>query len=78
MVHVTRRERESAGALIRRFTRRVQRAGIILQARKGQFFRPKPNRAERRRAAQRRAEISQEREELWKLGKLDDEQFTPK
>ena len=78
MVHVTRRERESTGALIRRFTRRVQRAGIILQARKGQFFKTKPNRGERRRTAQRRSEISQEREELWKLGKLDDDQYTPK
>lgn len=73
MVHVTRREHESSGALIRRFTRRVQRAGVLLQARKIRFFKTKPNRGERRRSALRRAEIRDEREILYKLGKLDEE-----
>ena len=72
MVQVTRRERESTGALVRRFTRRVQRAGVILQARKIRFFTPKTNRGERRRTAQRRAVLQQEYETLYKLGKLDE------
>lgn len=74
MVHVTRREHESTGALIRRFTRKVQRAGVLLQARKIRFFERRPNRGERRRSALRRSTIQEEREELYKLGKLDDEQ----
>lgn len=73
MVQVTRREHETTGALIRRFTRRVQRAGVLLQARKIRFYVRKPNRGERRRSAQRRSEITEERLELFKLGKLEDE-----
>ena len=73
MVQVTRREHESTSALIRRFSRRVQRSGIVLQARKIRFFNRRPNRNERRRSAQRRAEVRDERETLYKLGKLDDE-----
>ncbi|OHA49795.1 MAG: hypothetical protein A2991_01545 [Candidatus Terrybacteria bacterium RIFCSPLOWO2_01_FULL_58_14] len=72
MVQVTRRERESTGALIRRFTRRVQRAGVLLQARKIRFLKPKANRGERRRAAHRRAALTQEYEMLYKMGKLDE------
>lgn len=73
MVRVTRREHETTGALIRRFTRRIQRAGVLLQARKIRFYERKPNRGERRRSAQRRSEIAEERLELFKLGKLEDE-----
>ena len=72
MVQVTRREHESSSALIRRFTRRVQRAGILLQARKIRFFDPGENRNMRRRSAQRRQTIKKERDRLYKLGKLDD------
>jgi ribosomal protein S21 len=74
MVRVVRREHESTSALIRRFTRRVQRAGILLQARKVRFFNRKPNRNERRRSAKRREEIREERLKLYKLGKLEEEE----
>lgn len=73
MVQVTRRERETTGALIRRFSRKVQRSGVLLQARKIRFRARKPNREERRRSAQRRSVIQTEREILFKLGKLEDE-----
>lgn len=77
MVRVTRREHETSGALIRRFTRRVQRSGIVLQARKIRFFQQKPNRGERRRSALRRSHIREERETLFKLGKLDEGRNAP-
>lgn len=73
MVRVTRRERETTGALVRRFTRKVQRSGVLLQARKIRFYTAKPNRVARRRSANRRTAITAEREMLYKLGKLDEE-----
>lgn len=76
MVQVTRRENESSIALIRRFSRRVQRAGIILEARKSRFRSQKQNKNERRKAAQRREKIKKERKRLYKLGKLDAREFS--
>ena len=72
MVRVTRRENESNSAFIRRFSRTVQRFGIIVEARKGRFHVQKPNRTGRRRAAARREEKRKEYEKLYKLGKLEE------
>jgi len=72
MVQVSRREHESNIALIRRFSRRVQRAGIIIQVRKGRYFTQDPNKTGRRRAAARREKISKEYEQLYKMGKLEE------
>ena len=72
MVQVTRREHESNTAFIRRFTRTVQRFGIIIEARKGRFHATKPNRTGRRRAAARRDEKKKEYDNLYKMGKLED------
>lgn len=71
MVSVNRRENESNTALIRRFTRRVQRAGIILEARKQRFFQNETNKAGKRRAAARRERKKSEYEHMYKMGKLD-------
>lgn len=71
MVSVNRRENESNTALIRRFTRRVQRAGIILEARKQRFFQNETNKTGKRRAAARREKKKAEYENLYKMGKLD-------
>lgn len=72
MVQVSRKEHESSTALIRRFTRRVQRAGIIIEARKQRFHIGNINKTTKRRAAKRREEKKQEFDELYKLGKLDE------
>jgi len=37
-VEVRRKEKEPVGSLLRRFTRRVQQSGILLNARRGRFF----------------------------------------
>ena len=74
MIHVTRKDRESAASLIRRFSKRIQQTGIVLQARKVQFFRKEKSKGQRRESALRREAVRQERETLWKLGKLDEEE----
>lgn len=69
MVEVQKKESESLSSLLRRFNRRVQQSGILLEARKARFYeRPKSKRAVRESAA-RRAEIVREKEYLRKIGK---------
>lgn len=73
MVHVVRKDRETSGSLIRRFTKRVQETGILLQARKIKFYiRPKSKNL-RKQAALRREQLRKEYERLEKLGKPEQE-----
>ena len=73
MVEVKRRERETTGAMLRRFTRRVQQSGVLLNARKKRFYKGKPTKRTIRDSALRRIGIKKERAMLEKLGKLKDE-----
>lgn len=73
VVYVKRKEHESTSALLRRFTRRVQTAGILLRARETRFYRPKSTKRERRERALRRQARLAERERLLKLGELKEE-----
>jgi len=72
MVEVRRRNNEGADSLFRRFSRKVQQSGVLLQARKVRFFTKKQNRRRVREAAKRRAELTAERERLIKLGEIDE------
>ncbi len=73
MVEVKRRERETTGAMLRRFTRRVQQSGVLLNARKKRFYKGQPTKRVMRDGALRRMKIKKERSVLEKLGKLKDE-----
>lgn len=73
MVEVKRRERETTGAMLRRFTRRVQQSGVLLNARKKRFHKEKPTKRVVRDSALRRLGMKKERAKLEKLGKLKDE-----
>lgn len=75
MVEVKRRDNEGSESVIRRFSRKVQQSGVLLQARKVQFYQRKKNRRKVREEAQRRTELQTERERLIKLGELDE--FAP-
>ncbi len=75
MVQVRKRDNESSDSLVRRFSRKVQQSGVLLQARKIRFYQRKKNRRKVRDAAQRRSELQAERERLIKLGEIDE--FTP-
>ena len=54
MVEVKRRERETTGAMLRRFTRRVQMSGVLLNARKKRFYKGTPTKRVTRDSALRR------------------------
>ena len=73
MVEVRRRDNESMGAMLRRFTRRVQQSGILLRARKERFHISGLTKRQMRERALRRIKLGKERVKLEKLGKLSRE-----
>ena len=73
MIEVKKKENESIGSLLRRFSKKVQQSGLLLQARGSRFFEKGKSRTERRKSALRRNKIVVEREKLKKLGKLEDD-----
>ena len=71
-LEVRKKEKETSQDLIRRFTKRVQQSGVLLQARKTMFKqRPKSDEA-KKRAALRREQLKKEYQKLKKLGKLEE------
>ncbi len=73
MIEVKRKDNESIGSLLRRFSKKVQQSGLLLQARSARFKTKDKSRTERRKSALRRNEIVSEKEKLRKLGKLEEE-----
>ncbi len=73
MVDVRRRDGETTGAMLRRFTRRVQQSGILIRARKERFYQSKLTKRAVRERALRRIKATKERSRLEKLGKLPEE-----
>jgi ribosomal protein S21 len=65
-----KQERETTQGLVRRFTKRVQRSGILLRARKSRFHQRPKSRQMKKKAALRREKLKKEYEKLKKLGKL--------
>lgn len=76
MVEVRKRDNESSESLIRRFSRKVQASGVLLQAKKIRFYQRKKSKLKVREEAKRRAELTAERDRLIKLG-LIEEYSTP-
>lgn len=70
MLEVKKQPTESSQSLLRRFTKGIQRSGVLFKVRKNQFMkRPKSDQA-KKKAALRREELKIEYEKLRKLGKL--------
>lgn len=76
MVEVKRKEGESFESMLRRFNRKIQQSGILVRARRIQFYIAPKSRNLARVSAQRRSELSQQREELKKMGKLPPPKFS--
>jgi ribosomal protein S21 len=71
---VKRKKGESFEALLRRFSKRVQESGRILQAKKIRFHESDKSKTAVREGALRRRYLSEKREYLLKTGKLKEEQ----
>ena len=73
MVDIKRRKGESFESLLRRFSRRLQQSGKMLEARKHRFHKDTENKNTKRASALRRLEIREKRDYLLKVGKLIEE-----
>lgn len=69
-VEVNRKTKESASAMLRRFSRKVQLSGVLLSAKKSRFRNKEESRSSRRRSALRREKKKKERRRLDRLGLL--------
>ncbi|MFH1430479.1 MAG: hypothetical protein ABIG71_03075 [Candidatus Uhrbacteria bacterium] len=72
-VEVQRRRGESFDGFIRRFSRKVQMSGRLIQARKIRFHKRAESKSVQRGAALRREQRKGYYEYLEKIGKLDEE-----
>jgi len=72
VVNVKRRKGESFEGLYRRFSRRVQQSGNMLQTRKIRFHESEPNKAKVKRSALRRIVTGVKRQYLIRIGQLDE------
>lgn len=72
-IEVKRKKGESFDAMFRRFTRRLQQSGKVLDVRSGRFFERKPKKNKMKASALRRLVIGEKREYLLRSGKLKEE-----
>ncbi|KKS96800.1 30S ribosomal protein S21 [Candidatus Giovannonibacteria bacterium RIFCSPLOWO2_01_FULL_43_160] len=70
MVEVRKRENESAGSLLRRFTKILQRSGFLAHARKGRYHISPQSAFQKKREALRRLDWEKNARQLRKLGKI--------
>ncbi len=73
-IEAKRKKGESFDAMFRRWTRRVQQSGKILDLRAGRYFAKKPKKNKLKESALRRLEIGAKREYLLRTGKLKEEE----
>jgi len=69
-LEIKKQNRETSQGLIRRFSRSVQKSGILIQARKIRFQKRKKSEQMKKRAALRREELKKKYKRLRKLGEI--------
>jgi ribosomal protein S21 len=69
-MEVKRKPKEPTSFLLRRFTQKVRESGILVEAKKSQFFEKKPSRGQRRKSALEREKKRRVKVRLKKMGKL--------
>lgn len=75
MIEVKKKDRETSESLIRRFSRRVQQSGVLVQARRARFKADKKTRREMRQGAMYKEKVKKVVNKLKKMGKFDEENF---
>mgnify|MGYP000846011288 CR=1 FL=1 len=75
MIEVKRKDRETSESLIRRFGRRVQQSGVLVQARRSRFRTEEKSKREKREGAMYKMKVKKVVDRLKKMGKFDEEEF---
>ena len=78
MLEVKRKKGESFESLLRRFSKKMQGSGKVLQAKKIRYFTSPKSKNAAREAALRRTFLRKKREYLIKTGQATEEDFKPK
>ena len=78
MILVKRKKAESFESLYRRFGRRVQQSGSVLESKKNRFHKPELSKSKLRASALRRLSVRVKREYLLRTGQLVEEKFPMK
>lgn len=73
-IEAKRKKGESFEALFRRWSRRVQQSGKVLDLRAGRYFARKPSKTKTHDSALRRLTMGEKREYLLRTGKLKEEE----
>jgi len=68
-LEVQKKDRETAQSLIRRFTQRVKRSGVLIRARGNRFRKRVKSKQMKKKSALRREKLKKEYKKLEKLGK---------
>lgn len=69
-LEVEKRKRENPRSLVRRFSRRLRKSGILHRARENQYYEREKSDQLKKRAALRRKELREEYERKKKMGEL--------
>jgi hypothetical protein len=75
MIEVKKKDRETSESLIRRFSRRVQQSGVLVQARRSRFLADEKSKREKRAGAMYKEKVKKIVSRLKKMGKFDEENF---
>lgn len=73
MIHIRRKEKETAEAMLRRFSRRVHQSGVLKRARRLRFRNDEKSKTERRNEAIYKTRIRKEIDRAKKFGSFDDD-----
>ncbi len=68
-LEVRKQDKESTQSLVRRFTQRLQKSGILNRAKKHRFFQAPKSEETRKKEALRRVQLKKEFEKAQKLAK---------
>lgn len=75
MAELKRKKGETFESLLRRFSKKIQESGIILQVKKIRFYQKPETRNKRRVGTLTRKKLNAEKEYLQKIGKLPEDNY---
>ena len=70
MIELKRKDRESTGGLLRRFSKKVRQSGVLLNARKNRFHEKHISKRQKRVTALRRERLKSLRRKMLKTGEI--------
>ena len=71
MVEVRKRDNESTGSLLRRFSKMIQQSGFLLRVKGRRYYSPLKSDYQKQKEALRRVKWQKEMDRLRKLGKIE-------